>query len=123
MAAPQVAERLEQGLAILAQAASPPRETRRAMLRKVTLEHEGETYPVTIRNISEKGAMIEGLWNVPVGLELDIALAEHHCVPAIVRWSEQGRVGVQFTVPLELDSTLQPVDAPATVSLPLRKVG
>ena len=37
------------------------------MLRKVVLEHSGEFYNGTIRNISQGGAMIEGLWNVPPG--------------------------------------------------------
>ena len=123
LAAQQVTERLAQGLGIVGQAAIPVREPRRAMLRKVMLEHGGESYPVTIRNISERGAMIEGLWNVPVGLDLDIALAEHRSVPAIVRWSEQGRVGVEFTCALELATALRSAECSATVSLPMRKVG
>ena len=37
------------------------------MLRKVVLDHNGQLYNGTIRNVSATGALVEGLWNVPVG--------------------------------------------------------
>ena len=83
--------------------ASGPRSSRavrRTMLRRITLEHGGSRYDVTIRNLSDTGAMIEGLWNVPVGLDIDIALTDGLMMPGTVRWSSEGRVGVEFSARL-----------------------
>jgi hypothetical protein len=35
------------------------------MLRRVVLDHAGQRYNGTVRNMSLTGALIEGLWNVP----------------------------------------------------------
>jgi len=72
------------------------RATRRTMLRKVVIEHEGTRYDVTIRNLSDNGVMLEGLWNVPLGLELEVALGHGLKVTGSVRWSQRGRIGLQF---------------------------
>jgi hypothetical protein len=52
------------------------RAPRRTMLRKVMLEAQGRRYPATIRNISENGAMFEGLMDVPMGMEMLIELSD-----------------------------------------------
>ena len=81
--------------------ARPPRQS---MLRKVVLEHSGEFYNGTIRNISQGGAMIEGLWNVPPGTRFNIAISTSMVLGAVSIWSEDQRMGVKFDVPLELDA-------------------
>ena len=83
-------------LSIEAKGPRSARAARRTMLRRVVLEHDGARYDVTIRNLSDTGAMLEGLWNVPNGLEMDLNLAETLVMPAAVRWSQEGRVGVEF---------------------------
>jgi len=90
----------------LAMVASGPRSARaprRTMLRKVVLEAAGARYPVTIRNISPRGAMIEGVRDVPVGIEMVLELGEDLLVYGLVRWSEQGRTGVEFHQPVAFD--------------------
>jgi hypothetical protein len=79
------------------------REVRRTMLRKVVLTHEGRAFNGTIRNISTRGAMVEGLWDVPEGVEFAIALAEDLTVIARVKWSLHGQMGVEFRQKLLFD--------------------
>jgi hypothetical protein len=70
------------------------------MLRKASLEHDGRSYDVTIRNISATGALVEGLWDVPAGTCFDLQLAKDVAVSATAKWCAHGRVGVQFSSPL-----------------------
>ena len=90
-------------LTIVAHGPRSARSLRRTMLRKVTLEQGGERYPVTIRNISASGAMIEGLLDVPRGLTVYLELAEGVAVSSLVKWSQYGRTGLEFAEPLLFD--------------------
>ena len=96
--------RLESGLAVIANGPRSTRAPRQTVLRKVVLENDGEIYNGTIRNISSRGVMIEGLWNVPKGTVFQVILSESHSVTATSRWSEGGRLGGEFEVPLERDA-------------------
>ncbi len=91
-------------LKIAAQGPRSARRARRTMLRKVTLENEGQAYHATVRNISEAGAMLEGLWDVPLGVEFTIALGEGCEVLGTVRWSQSGQIGVEFQERLSFDT-------------------
>jgi hypothetical protein len=75
------------------------------MLRRVLLEHGGQTYNCTIRNISAGGAMIEGLWNVPPGTLFTVTISEGHQVTVTSRWCAGDRMGVEFAHPLECDAS------------------
>ncbi|MCJ2178039.1 EAL domain-containing protein [Novosphingobium album (ex Hu et al. 2023)] len=97
------AQRLAQGLAAEAQGPRSARAPRQRMLRKVVLQHGQHVYNGTIRNISQTGALIEGLWNVPPGTEFGVHLAEGYLMMAIARWGDADRMGVQFAQPMELD--------------------
>ena len=97
--------RLQAGLQAIAQGPRSARATRQTMLRKVMLDHNGERYPGTIRNISQTGALIEGLWNVPPGTIFGILLSEGHVVTATARWCQEDRMGVEFATPLAIDDT------------------
>ena len=88
--------RLGGDLTIEARGPRSARAQRRMMLRRVVLEHDGARYDVTIRNLSDTGAMIEGLWNVPTNLDLEVGLTEGLTVGSRVRWSQNGRIGVEF---------------------------
>lgn len=74
------------------------------MLRKVVLDHNGHLYNGTIRNISTTGALIEGLWNVPVGTIFRVQISQSHTVTCTTRWSEEDRMGVEFANALTRDS-------------------
>ncbi|MBD3729177.1 MAG: EAL domain-containing protein [Sphingomonadales bacterium] len=103
LAAAAATARLKTGLASVAQGPRSARASRQSMLRKIVLEHGGQYYNGTIRNISTTGAMIEGLWNVPVGTIFTVALSDAHVVTATTRWCQEDRMGVEFAVPLERD--------------------
>ncbi|RVU03979.1 EAL domain-containing protein [Novosphingobium umbonatum] len=96
-------ELVGKGLSMTPSGPRSARAPRRTMLRKVTLLASGHPYPVTIRNISEGGAMFEGLLDVPVGLDVEIAFAEDMLVPARVTWSKEGRTGIQFARQIRFD--------------------
>ncbi len=97
--------RLESGLTAIAHGPRASRAHRHTMLRKVVLDHAGERYFGTIRNISSSGAMIEGLWNVPPGTVFQIQIAHDRMVAATTRWAREDRIGVAFAVPLQLEDT------------------
>ena len=95
--------KLESGLTAIAVGPRAARASRHTMLRKVVLDHSGQHYHGTIRNISATGAMVEGLWNVPPGSIFRINLAEGQVVTATARWCQEDRMGIEFSAPLELD--------------------
>lgn len=95
--------RLNTGLMAIAQGPRSARAARQTMLRKVLLEHAEHSYDAMIRNISQTGALIEGLWNVPAGTMFRIHLAENHIVTGTCRWASDDRMGVEFSTPLSLD--------------------
>ena len=95
---------LQTGLIAVAQGLKSAREPRQTMLRKVVLEHSGEKYQGTIRNVTTAGAMIEGLWNVPPGTVFIVELSPGYCVAATSRWCQADRMGVEFAEQLALDA-------------------
>ena len=97
-------QRLTTGLTAIARGPKSTRASRQTMLRRVVLDHSGERYDGTIRNISATGALIEGLWNVPSGTVFKVVIAEGHTVVATARWSRDDRMGVEFANPLALDA-------------------
>ena len=99
----QATARLAQGLVAVADGFKSARKPRQTMLRKVTLDHGGQVYKGTIRNITAEGAMVEGLWNVPPGTIFQIALSDHLTVTASARWCKDDRMGVEFAEPLKTD--------------------
>ncbi|MFM5948421.1 MAG: EAL domain-containing protein [Novosphingobium sp.] len=97
--------RLLTGFTAIAKGPRAARSVRHTMLRKVVLDHGGQNYQCTIRNISATGAMVEGLWNVPPGTIFSILLGEGQVITATARWSQQDRMGVEFASPLEIDDS------------------
>ncbi len=116
-------ERLLSGTTAIARGPRAARSIRQTMLRKIMLDHGGQHYHGTIRNISSTGAMVEGLWNVPPGTIFQIMLAEGGVVTATARWCQEDRVGVEFAAPLELDDAgriaLMSQAPPASTRIPL----
>jgi diguanylate cyclase (GGDEF)-like protein len=79
------------------------RPARKTMLRSVMLTHGATSYEGRIRNISERGAMVEGVRDVPVGTEFEIAFGKTYVIHATCRWSLGERMGVEFAEPVELE--------------------
>ncbi len=88
---------------LIAEADGPQcaRAPRQNLLRKVAVVHNGNRLNATLRNISESGAMIEGLWNMPAGSAVRVEFSADKSVTAQVRWSRENRVGVEFHAPLK----------------------
>jgi len=79
------------------------RAPRIAMLRPATLHHDGDAIAVRIRNISASGAQIEIDADVADGSAVTLDLGGEMAIPAIARWSQDGRMGMAFTQMIELD--------------------
>ena len=72
---------------------------RSTVLRSARLEVGGDTGEVRIRNLSATGVMIDGV-DFPeeaVGAEVRIELVEEEMFPAVIRWVDEGRAGLEFT--------------------------
>ena len=98
-------QRLQTGLGAVASYDKAVRQPRQSTVQQVSLRHDGQTYQATIRNISQGGAMIEGLWNVPEGTVFTVIVSEDEVAPATVRWSADNRMGVEI-------GTIQCVEVP-----------
>ena len=96
-------DRLGSGLVAIARGPRAARALRQSLLRRVVLEHGGHRYDANVRNISQSGALIEGVRDVPAGTVFNIHLADGQTVNATVRWCDEERMGVEFSQPLELD--------------------
>lgn len=77
------------------------RAARQNLLRRVVIVDNGKRFNATLRNISETGAMLEDMWNVPAGQTVWIELCADHAVGAVVRWARENRLGVEFHEPLK----------------------
>jgi diguanylate cyclase (GGDEF)-like protein len=97
--------KLQTGLSAIAKGPRAARPVRHTMLRTIGLGHGGHQYHGTIRNISTTGALIEGLWNVPPGTVFEILFGDGLTLTATARWSDDDRMGVEFSEPLELDDS------------------
>ncbi|WP_353227407.1 EAL domain-containing protein [Novosphingobium sp.] len=103
LSAAAAADRLGSGLVAIARGPRAARAMRQSLLRRVVLEHGGHRYEVNVRNISQTGALIEGLREVPAGTAFRLHLSDGYIVTATVRWAEEERIGVEFSEALELD--------------------
>jgi diguanylate cyclase (GGDEF)-like protein/PAS domain S-box-containing protein len=105
MPAEAARHKLLEGLTAVARGPKSTRAARQTMLRKVVLDHGGQQYAGTIRNISATGALVEGLWNVPVGTIFRIVLGNGQALTGTTRWSSEDRMGMEFATPLDLEKT------------------
>lgn len=79
------------------------RPTRRKMLRTISVVHDNHRYDAQIRNISGTGALIIGLWNVPIGTEFMVEFTPSYHVWAKARWSHESHMGVEFEYAIDQD--------------------
>jgi hypothetical protein len=96
----EASARLSSGMTAIPSGPRSARAARHTMLRKVTLEHGGQQYHATVRNLSTTGALVEGLWNVPVGTVFRLIWTEGQVLTATARWSQQDRMGIEFATQL-----------------------
>jgi diguanylate cyclase (GGDEF)-like protein/PAS domain S-box-containing protein len=72
------------------------RPPRHRLIRNGRLLWQGRTLPVRLRNISAGGAMIECDNELEPGTPVELDLSEAGTLPAEVRWSQQGQIGLHF---------------------------
>ncbi len=72
------------------------REDRQSVFRRATAVHDDHCYQVVIRNISQTGALMEGLVDVPLGTRFVLDLGGGQLVVGTVRRSEGHQQGVEF---------------------------
>ncbi|WP_231738595.1 bifunctional diguanylate cyclase/phosphodiesterase [Novosphingobium sp. FSW06-99] len=79
------------------------RHERRAMFRTIGVIHEDHYYPVTLRNLSQSGALIEGLLDVPIGTPFMVDFGEGQFELATVVRSRESSQGISFARDLVSD--------------------
>lgn len=65
------------------------------------LDHQGRRHVVRLINVSQSGAMISFQGALADGDEVTLHLLDHGPLTGQVRWSRDGRVGINFSLPLE----------------------
>src|ERR1051325_466555 len=71
--------------------------------RKLQLLIDGSPTSFALHNISEGGAMGDGAPDLSPGSQVYVRFEAGILVPAVVKWSEDGLVGLAFTAPVMLD--------------------
>jgi diguanylate cyclase (GGDEF)-like protein/PAS domain S-box-containing protein len=84
------------------------REPRLTIFRRIQVASGGYQYDAIVRNMSPRGALVEGLWNVPPGTPLTLEFGSDQMLSAEARWSAGNRVGVKFAKAVDMDALLGP---------------
>lgn len=107
---PDEAPAADADAAVPSQAAAEPekkrglsvRERRHGLTWTGTLYWTYEAFSVRVRNISARGAMLEGECALEVGAKVRLNLNEAGTLVGEVRWAEGGNVGVKFDEQFDL---------------------
>ena len=110
---------LTRGVKLEAKGHGVSREPRIAILRSAVLHVENQQFAVRVRNVSTGGIMAETPRSVADESRVEIEFSEGQRFPGRIRWTSQGRVGVQFDTPFSLDQ-LAPI-RPQTADLRLNR--
>ncbi len=72
------------------------REPRSKILQNVGVHHDGYCYGAKVKNISNNGALIDGLHDVPPGTQLLVEFGKGYFLESEARWSQDSLTGLQF---------------------------
>ena len=78
--------------------------------RKLQLLVDASPVSFALHNISEGGVMGESVLELPPGASVHVRFEGGIVVPAVVKWSEDGLVGLAFDAPLMLDRSAEPAN-------------
>ncbi len=106
--------RLEAGLSVQPDGPRSADGDRPPMVRRAAVDHQGTVKYGTMRNVSIRGAMIEGLWDVSPGAVLGIHMIDGSIAPAVARWCQAGRTGVEFLTTFHPDAVADRSDGPTS---------
>ncbi len=100
----QLVENLEGGHWVI-EPAGPAhhRNDRLSMYRKVRMIHENHVYSIVVRNLSVTGALVDGLYNVPIGTKFVIDFGDGQLAVATVTRSRGNQQGIEFETRLVSD--------------------
>lgn len=76
--------------------------------RKLQLLIDGSPANFALHNISEGGAMGDHVSDLLPGAKVHVRFEGGILVPAVVKWTEDGMVGLAFVAPVMLDRSAQP---------------
>ena len=96
MAAAEALELAARSKPAIVEKAGEERPPRYSLIRSGTMIASSGSFAVRLRNISGGGAMIESARSVKAGSKLELDLSGGVRVKAEVRWSKDGRIGLQF---------------------------
>ena len=71
--------------------------------RKLQLLVDGSPASFALQNISEGGAMGDNVARLPPGAKVHVRFEGGILVPAVVKWAEDGMIGLAFITPVLLD--------------------
>jgi diguanylate cyclase (GGDEF)-like protein len=108
-----------QGGKALASGHRKSRPVRHAMIRTAQIEVGGASGEIRIRNMSPTGAMIDGIEidGEAIGMNVLIELVEDEMFPAKLRWAADGRAGLEFDRPFNMERLA------SSATPPIRKAG
>ena len=78
--------------------------------RQLKLLIDGSPASFALHNISEGGVMGEGVSDLAPGNKVHVRFEGGIIVPAVVKWAEDGLVGLAFVSPVMLDRSDQPAN-------------
>jgi hypothetical protein len=81
-----------------------------AKRRKLQLLIDGSPSSFALHNISEGGAMGGGASNLSPGTNVYVRFEGGLLVPAVVKWTDNGLIGLAFDAPIMLDRSAQPAN-------------
>jgi hypothetical protein len=70
------------------------------------LEFDGEQHPVSVRNLSASGAMLDGR-QLPLEGQSVVLYRDEHRIPAQVVWTARNRCGLSFGVHVKVDHLIK----------------
>jgi len=79
------------------------RNDRLSMYRKVRMIHENHVYSIVVRNLSVTGALVDGLYNVPMDTKFVIDFGDGQLAVATVTRSSGNQQGIEFETRLVSD--------------------
>lgn len=78
--------------------------------RELQLLIDGSPVSFALHNISEGGAMGEHASTLVAGTDVYVRFEGGILVPAVVKWTDDGLVGLAFTAPIILDRSAKPTN-------------
>jgi diguanylate cyclase (GGDEF)-like protein len=100
----EVVARLESGEWVITPSGpAKQRSDRLSLFRKAGAIIGNLYYPVLVRNISETGSLIEGVFEAPVGTQMIVDFGDGQLSTGVVRRASKRQHGIEFGLPLVSD--------------------